>query len=234
MDNFIGATFRAIRSLFTPGMFSVFILSILFTIAALVGFICFSGVLFGMLGAHMHDTIMGHFIAWAGTIGSTMLAWFLFPGITPIFVNFFDDRIAKLIEKHDYPTATPARQSDFWKEFWHDLRFSLKAILLNILVLPLYLLPVLNLCLFYILNGYLLGREYFVMVALRHMPVEQAEALRKSNSRTVMTAGITLTVLATIPIANLFAPFWGVAMMVHLYHKIVRTPDAQLLPPPSN
>ena len=51
----------------------------------------------------------------------------------------------------------------FWPELLHDLGFTVKALLLNILVLPLYLVPVLNLVLFYWLNGRLLGREYFVM-----------------------------------------------------------------------
>lgn len=225
MEYLITSTFRAIRSLVTPGMLRVFVLSILLTIALLTGFVISSGFFFSWISGFVHDSDWARFLPWFGTLSSAVLAWLLFPGITPIVVVFFGERIAKLIERHDYPAAAPARTPHFWKELFSDIRFSLKAIGLNILVLPLYFFPVLNLIVFYALNGYLLGREYFKMVALRHVPLEDAEALRIANGRTIMTAGIVLTLLATIPIANLFAPFWGVAVMVHLYHKLVPAPQ---------
>ena len=231
MELFIVAALRALRSLFTPGMFGVFVLSILLTIAALIGFVTFSGVFFSWLGGHVQDTALAHFLPWIGTIGATMLAWALFPGIMPIIVNFFDDRIAILIERHDYPATPPARAPHFWNEFAHDVRFTLMAIALNILVIPLYFFPLLNLFVFFGLNGYLLGREFFSMVALRHIPLEEVERLRRLHHRTILTAGVALTVLATIPLVNLFAPFWGVAMMVHLYHILARTPASEVLPP---
>ena len=229
MELFIASGLRAVRSLFTPGMIGVFLLSIVMTLAMLFGFILCSGFFFTWLAGHMQGSALSHLLPWIGTIGSTLIAWILFPGITPIIVNFFDDRIAQLIERHDYPAAPLPRKPDFWKELLHDLRFSLKAILLNILVLPLYLLPLVNLCLFFILNGYLLGREYFIMAALRHVPLAEAENLYRQHKRTVMTAGVALAAMATIPVLNLFAPFWGVAMMVHLYHKLVRTPTSEIL-----
>jgi CysZ protein len=232
MELFITAALRSIKSIFVPGMFGVFMLSIALTIAALIGFITGSSMFFSWLGSNMQDTLMGYILGWLGVVGSFMLAWILFPGMMPIIVNFFDERIALLIERHDYPAAPPLRANDFWKELRHDLRFSLKAIALNILVLPLYLVPIINLFLFYLLNGYLLGREFFVMAAIRHVPREEAEALRMRHSRIIMCAGIVLTILATIPIINLFAPFWGVAVMVHLFHTLTHTPNAELLSPP--
>jgi uncharacterized protein involved in cysteine biosynthesis len=33
-----------------------------------------------------------------------------------------------------------------------------------------------------------------------------------------MMAGVLFVVIATIPVANVFAPFWGIAIMVHLFH----------------
>src|SRR5262249_47955089 len=148
-----------------------------------------------------------------------MIAWFLFPGIMPVIVSFFDNRIADIIERQDYPAA-PAQPAEFLPEMLHDLRFSCVTILLNILVLPLYLFPLLFPFVFYGLNGYLLGREFFVMAARRHMPIVEAEALRKRHANSVLAAGVILTLLATIPIVNLFAPFWGIAIMVHLYHRL--------------
>lgn len=219
MESLIPSALRAVRSLFTPGMFVVFLLSVALTVAALAGFVMCSSAFFIWLGEHLHNGLAGY-VPWLGSIGSALLAWFLFPGIMPVIVSFFDDRIARIIEREEYPAVASAHEPAFWPEFWHDVRFSLAAILLNILVLPLYLLPVFNLFLFYLLNGYLLGREFFVMAARRHMPAQQAEILRKRYSRPVMLAGIALALLATVPVLNLFAPFWGIAVMVHLFHKL--------------
>jgi uncharacterized protein involved in cysteine biosynthesis len=116
-------------------------------------------------------------------------------------------------------------------EIFHDARFTLTAIGLNLLVLPLYLVPGINLVLFYLLNGYLLGREFFVAMARRHMPINEAIQLRKDHSRIITLGGIGLAFLATIPLVNLFAPFWGVAMMTHLFHALKPEPKVKFLLP---
>ena len=217
MPALISSSFRAMQSLFAPGMLRVFILSIITTIVVLLSFVIVAGVVFSFLASHLH----GHYayLPWAGTLGAGAIAWLLFPGIMPVIVSFYDNRIADIIERQDYPDA-PAHTPKFWPEFWHDVRFSIIMIVLNILVVPLYLFPVLFPFVFYGLNGYLLGREFFVMCARRHMPASQAEMLRRRYGWTVTAAGIGLTLLATIPFLNLFAPFWGIAVMVHLYHRL--------------
>lgn len=216
MEALIDSSFRAVRSLATPGMPLVFVLCILTTIGALTGFVLLGTTFFVWLAGRLH-----HPDIVAGSIALPVIAWFLFPGIMPVFVSFFDNRIAEIIERHEYP-ATPVHTPTFWPELLHDLRFSAMTIILNILVLPLYLLPVINLFLFYILNGYLLGREFFVMAARRHSSARDAETLRKRHGKTVFAAGIFLTFLATLPIINLFAPFWGIAVMVHLYRRLAQ------------
>ncbi len=222
--------FRAAGSVFAPGMLKVFVLSVLVSVGVLFGFMTGLSFFFYQLSLHASE-MYAWALPWLGSIAAGIVAWMMFPAIMPVIVSFFDMRITRLIEQHDYATAQPANEAPFWGEFWHDVRFALKAVALNILVLPLYLVPGLNLILFYLLNGYLLGREYFVMAARRHMPVYEAEALRRAHGREVMAAGIVLTLLATVPLLNLLAPFWGVAVMVHLYHIIAKTPGAKLLPP---
>ena len=229
MDALFTSAFRALRSLLAPGMLGIFFLSLIATIAALLGFVVFTTAMFGLVSTHAQGAAAS-LLPWLGSVGAIVIAWFLFPGIMPVIVSFFDNRIADIIEQRDYP-AQPVQTPAFWPEMLHDIRFSCLTILLNIVVLPLYLLPVAGLILFYGLNGYLLGREFFMMVARRHCPVDEAETLRKRHGRTVLMAGVALTMLATIPIVNLFAPFWGIAVMVHLYHQLTATPDSQLLPP---
>jgi CysZ protein len=228
MEAFFIAAARAVKSLFTPGMFGLFILTVALTIAALAGFVIFTSGFFIWLGNSLQGSSMAPLLPWLGSIGSVILAWLLFPGIMPIIASFFDDRIARTIEQHEY-TAQTAREPAFLPELLHDIRFALTAIFLNIVVLPLYLLPVINLILFYLLNGYLLGREFFVMSAKRHMAIAEAEMMRKRHGRVVMASGMALTLMATIPLLNLLAPFWGIALMVHLYHQLAKTPANETL-----
>lgn len=218
MHALLQITLRALRSIFAPGMFGVFIWSLLITIGALSGFVLFAGLLLHMMA---DSALLSWWVPYAGMWGAAALAWFLFPGIMPIFVNFFDARIAHLIERQDYPQSVASNPTPFWKEFWHDVRFSLLAVTLNIVVLPLYLLmPGLHFLPFYLLNGYLLGREFFIMAARRHMPIDEAILLRRQHAQIILAAGTALAVMATLPLVNLVAPFWGVAVMVHLYHRV--------------
>jgi CysZ protein len=223
METLIDASFKAVRSLFAPGMFMILLKSLFITIFALIAFFTgASSLFFWLFGPDS-------WLSWLASFGAGVFAWFLFPAIMPVIVNFFDTRIVRTIEAQDYPGTPAAIEPPFMKEFFHDLRFTSKALLLNLIALPFYLIPVFNLILFYGLNGYLLGREFFVMVARQHMPIEQAILLHKSNKRLVTFGGTSLAVAATIPIINLFAPIWGIALMVHLYHRVEK--PMEILPP---
>ena len=230
MERLIEAALKAIGSIFSPGMFGVFVKSLFLTLAALIGFVVLATSLAGMIAGHLSDPAVASWLPMLSGFGAMLFAYFLFPGIMPIFVNFFDAKIATLIESKDYPYAAPINPP-FWPEFRHDVRFSLKAVSLNILVLPLYLIPMVNLFVFYALNGHLLGKEFFVMVARRYLPLPEALALRKTHGRTIFAGGVMLTLLATIPFLNLLAPFWGIAVMTHLYHSLNNTPKIEVLPP---
>ena len=230
MDMLLTASFRALKSVFAPGMFGVFLWSIFLTMLALIAFVVLAGYASGFLATQLDNPEWASILPFVGTLGAGLIAWFLFPGIMPIIVNFFDARIAYLIEARDYPESMATNPTAFWPEFWHDARFSLMAVTLNILILPLYLfMPGLHLIPFYLLNGYLLGREFFVMAARRHIPIQEALVLRRKNGRTVLIAGVGLAILATLPLVNLLAPFWGIAVMVHLFHSVSPRPKAILV-----
>jgi CysZ protein len=73
-----------------------------------------------------------------------------------------------------------------------------------------------------IANGWLLGWEYFELAALRHLPVAEADLLRKSHGWQVWGSGIAIAFLSEIPLLDLVAPLFGTALMVHLFHRIQR------------
>ena len=72
---------------------------------------------------------------------------------------------------------------------------------------------------FYLVNGYLLGREYFEMVGVRRLPVADVTSLRKAHSLSVLMTGIAIAFLLTIPVVNLLMPVVATAAMVHLFEK---------------
>lgn len=221
---------RAARSVFAPGMFVVFFQSVALTLFVLMGFIFLGTIATGAFLSAFDITLGAWRTAGVGLL-SSLMAWFLFPGIMPLIVNFFDVKIMRLIEQHDYPAAPAPQEPPLMPELWHDVRFTLGAIALNLLVLPLYFVPLLNIFVFYSLNGFLLGREFFNVAARRHVGIAAAEALRKQHSRIITLGGAALVFCATVPFINLLAPFWGIAVMTHLFHGLRGTPQSRITPP---
>ena len=69
-------------------------------------------------------------------------------------------------------------------------------------------------------NGWLLGREYFELAALRHLPPDQVQALRRRYRGRITAGGLLIALASMVPGVNLVAPLFGTAMMVHLFKRI--------------
>jgi hypothetical protein len=134
-------------------------------------------------------------------------------------------RVAAAVERRTIGIALPRAQS-IHEAIVSGLKFALVAILLNLAVLPVYIvgffLPPLNFFVFYGLNGYLLGREYYETVALRRLDPRLASEVRRRNSWRVFMGGVVITLMLTVPILNLIAPVIATAFMVHIFESIRR------------
>jgi CysZ protein len=73
---------------------------------------------------------------------------------------------------------------------------------------------------FWMVNGYLLGREYFQMIAMRRMGKSEAKAARKRHRWAILAAGTLMAAPLSIPLINLLIPVLGVATFTHLYHRL--------------
>ena len=69
-------------------------------------------------------------------------------------------------------------------------------------------------------NAYLIGREYFEMVAMRHMPLEEAKLLRRENSPTIFVAALLPALMSLIPVLNLTTPLFSTAYFTHLFKSV--------------
>jgi uncharacterized protein involved in cysteine biosynthesis len=78
----------------------------------------------------------------------------------------------------------------------------------------------LGLVIFFAATAYLLGREYFLLAAMRFRPIAEAKAMRKAYRETIFIAGLFIAAFVSVPILNLATPFFGVAFMVHMHKKL--------------
>ena len=163
----------------------------------------------------------------AGTL--LLLTLMLFPAVITLIVGFFLDQVADAVEARHYPGLPAPRMISLSETVISSIRFALVTLAVNLIALPLYVvlifLPPMNLVLFYLVNGYLVSREYFELVALRRLDPPVAERLRRRYRGRLQFAGILLTVLMTIPLVNLLTPVVGTAFMVHVFHSLRARPS---------
>ena len=162
----------------------------------------------------------------AGVAGVLFASFFLFPAVTALVLSFLLDPVAAAVEQRHYPGRPPARRPPIGEAIRAGLAFAAVTVALNLLALPFYILllfvPPFNLLLFYGLNGYLIGREYFEIVAFRRMDDVAAKKLRRRYRGRTFMAGAAIALLLTIPLINLFAPVVGTAFMVHTFEGLRR------------
>ena len=73
---------------------------------------------------------------------------------------------------------------------------------------------------FWGMNGFLLGREYFTLAAMRRIGREGAREMRRKHGTTIWIAGILMAMPLSVPLVNLLIPILGAATFTHLFHQI--------------
>lgn len=146
---------------------------------------------------------------------------FLMIPVAALFVGLFLDEVAEAVEARHYPGLPPPREAGLMANLGNALRFAGVVIVANLLALILYLVagPLAPLV-FYAVNGYLLGREYFELVAARHLGFREAVAFRRRHWARAWAAGTLMAIPLTIPVMNLFVPVLGVATITHQFHRL--------------
>ena len=101
------------------------------------------------------------------------------------------------------------------------LGFNLVLLGVNLAAIILYLLagPAAPLV-FWAVNGYLFGREYFELVALRRLEPSAMRDLRRRHRFQIWLAGSLMAVPLSIPVLNILVPVIGVATYTHMFHRL--------------
>jgi CysZ protein len=165
---------------------------------------------------------LGVVAAFVWGVGLAVAVAMLIAPVSAVVAGFFLDDAADVIEKKDYPADPPGRPLALGESLVGSLRFFLVIVAANLIALFLLLVPGVNLMIFFLVNGYLLGREYFEFAASRHLGVAGARALRSRNPGTVTLAGLLIALFLLVPVLNLLTPLFAAVTMVHLFKALHR------------
>jgi uncharacterized protein involved in cysteine biosynthesis len=173
--------------------------------------------------------------AWADTATGITL-WLLslllplpfFPALSTFTMSFMLDGVVAAVEERHYPRLNWPRPVSVTEMMLTSGRFLLVMVAANLLAAPAYVALLffgLGLVLNYLLNGYLLGREYFELVALRRMEPDAARRLFRTHLGQLWLCGAIINLLFQVPLLNLAAPVIATAFMVHVFQRLRQPPS---------
>ena len=163
------------------------------------------------------DNVLG----WATVAAMIVLSVVLMVPVAAAFTGIFLDDVASAVEDKHYPGLSEVDPLPLLD----TLRDAMSLILVTIgidlvaLILLFFVGPLAPM-LFWAVNGYLLGREYFQMAAMRREGLEGAVRMRKRHMAQIWLAGTLMAVPLSIPLVNLLMPVLGAATFTHMYHRL--------------
>jgi CysZ protein len=152
------------------------------------------------------------------------LSVFLMIPTAAAFSGIFLEDVADAVEDEYYPGLPPVAARSFVTGLVDVVNFTGLFIAVNfVLILALTLGP-LYVPIYWAANGWLLGREYFNLVASRRLPQDEVKAMRKHYRWQVWLAGTLMAAPLSIPLLNLVIPVLGVATFTHMFHRLIGQP----------
>jgi CysZ protein len=168
-------------------------------------------------------------LAIATGLGMIAGAIYLMGPISSLIAALFLDEVAEHVERTSFPADPVGRPLPIAQSLVLSVKFFGLILLVNFVALLLLLIPGVNLIAFFVANGYLLGREYFELAAMRYRPAEEAKALRRENSMRVFLAGLAIAGVVVVPFLNLITPIFATALMVRVHKRL--SPTRELIEP---
>lgn len=220
--------FKALAQIGDPRFRKVLWLGIGLTLALLVAVTAaFLGFLQWLTGDETNVPLIGpvtwvdDLLTWSSLGLMIVMSVFLMVPVASAITSMFLDEVAQAVEDRHYPHLPPVPHIPLWEAFRDTVNFLGVIIAANLLALILYLfLAPLAIFIFWGLNGYLLGMEYFQLAAMRRIGRVEAKKMRKRHVVTIWIAGILMAIPLTVPILNLVIPILGAATFTHVFHAL--------------
>ena len=222
--------FKAVSQIGDPRFRRVLALGVGLTFALLIAaYACFLVLIQWLVGPDATVPVIGE-VRWLDdllSIGSLIfmliLSIFLMVPVASAITSMFLDEVAQAVEDKHFAYLPAVGKTAFWEAFKDTVNFLGVLITANVLALVLYaLLPPAAVFIFWGLNGFLLGREYFTLAAARRIGLPEAKKLRRKHIGTIWLAGILMAMPLSIPLLNLVIPILGAATFTHIFHALQR------------
>ena len=224
---------RALRQLGDPRFRRVLVLGLALTLALLVA--AYAAFL-ALIQSFTPDSIEIPLVGPVGGIdtllglGSALfmlgLSIFLMVPVTAAFTGFFLEDVVQAVEARHYPDLLPVPRPRLMDALIVSANFLSLLIVVNLGAVLIYSFagPALPLV-FWAVNGLLLGREYFTLVAMRRLGRAGAKALRRRHWGQIWLAGTLMAAPLSVPVVNLLIPLLGAATFTHLFQRLNAAPQ---------
>lgn len=223
-----GAFFKALGQIGDPRFRRVLLLGVGLTLALLIA--ATVGVLWfiqWLSGDTAQIWLIGE-VRWlddllsvAGLGVMLLLSVVLMVPVASAITSTFLDEVAQAVEDKHYPALPRPEPQSMGEAFKDSINFLGVIVAANIVALFFYaIFAPFAPFIFWGLNGYLLGMEYFQLAAMRRIGRRNAKAMRKANRGTIWAAGALMAIPLTVPVVNLVVPILGAATFTHIFHKV--------------
>jgi uncharacterized protein involved in cysteine biosynthesis len=130
------------------------------------------------------------------------------------------ESICRSVESVYYPHLPKAQGQTLFRGVLVGLRFTGTMIVLNIIFLPLVVMPPIYIFASWVLNGYLLSREFFELVAYRRLDKVNVDRMFKKFRFTLIGYGLVIAFISIVPVLNFIVPLFATAVMLHAFQRI--------------
>lgn len=159
--------------------------------------------------------------SWGAVIVVMIASIFLMVPVASAITSLFLDDVADAVEALHYPHLPQGPRAGFAEAMRDTLSFLGLLIVVNLFALILYVIfAPFALFIFWAVNGFMLGREYYTLAAMRRVGRARAKQLRRKHFVTIWAAGILMAIPLSVPLLNLVIPIMGAATFTHLFQML--------------
>ena len=145
--------------------------------------------------------------------------------------GIYSEDIAHYVEKKHYPNRVGHRFVGVAESIKTGGRLLFSSFIVNILLTPIYIVggffPIISVLIFFGVNGYLLSRELFEIVASRHFERNDRVLFWRANRGGNICIGVIIICLSAVPLLNLISAMLGVIITTHFFQYRTNTGKIQ-------
>ena len=222
----------SLKQLINKKMLQIFFLHffLTYTIAGIIVYFCseyfvnyFSEIISNIFNFFSSSNSPENLISSIAKVISYLISWFIFIyiliPISSISGLIFEDVIfKKIIELRNVDFKYKKIKISIIYIFFFVLKNFFIYLLLNIIAIPFYLtLPGLNILIFLILNGYILGVQTYKGIILSYFNQFNIKKIIAQNKLELFVIGSFLTLIYLIPLINFFAPLFTILIFLNYF-----------------